>query len=566
MTIAEQPGSRSSFISSHPRICRIAFIRSHFPELARAGPACMRPTNIVKEVGAESQSLQLNSSTTSWTRVRSRINSPVMAASDNSTPTRSEPSPSHDEKTADEPAGRRERASTNPAMARLHLWQIQAIRDVLLVGAVVGLVWIGYVLRTVTVPLLVALLLAYLVGPLIEWLCRRWRIRRPIAVSALLATGGVLVLAALAVVLPILIQQTIQFIDYIQSGELSSEISQFAAEHVPESYQEHLNRVIDMLPGKAGTGLGSLSLVSDATQSEQLGNHAGEPQERGGAATTRSTITEDEIAQMIDRRLEVYLLQRNDVGADEAQDQDRATYLLDIAMGTVNAILGVMGGIVRLGLLAFLIPFYFFFFCLWYPDVIEFSGGLMPERNRGHTIELLSKMDRVVAGFVRGRIVISLIMGALLAFGWWLCAVPYAIMLGLMVAVFCAVPYLGIIGIPIAVGLLFFHKFGLEETDADYMVWWAIILWPTLVFVIVQMIEGYVLTPMIAGKVTNLDPVTIIVTVLAGGSVLGVYGMLLAIPLAACGKILVTEMLLPNVRAWTRGEIADPLPIPIERE
>ena len=69
------------------------------------------------------------------------------------------------------------------------------------------------------------------------------------------------------------------------------------------------------------------------------------------------------------------------------------------------------------------------------------------------------------------------------------------------------------------------------------------------------------LTPVIAGKATNLDPVTILVAVLAGGSVMGVYGMLLAIPAAACGKILATEVLLPKVRAWTKGEARDPLPI-----
>jgi predicted PurR-regulated permease PerM len=96
------------------------------------------------------------------------------------------------------------------------------------------------------------------------------------------------------------------------------------------------------------------------------------------------------------------------------------------------------------------------------------------------------------------------------------------------------------------------------------MAWWGILLWPTLVFTIVQLLEGYVLTPAIAGKATKLDPVTIVVVVLAGGSVLGVYGMLLAIPVAACGKILVAEVLMPRIRAWTRGELADPLPI--ERE
>jgi len=48
--------------------------------------------------------------------------------------------------------------------------------------------------------------------------------------------------------------------------------------------------------------------------------------------------------------------------------------------------------------------------------------------------------------------------------------------------------------------------------------------------------------------------------VLAGGSVLGAYGMLLAIPVAACIKILIQENLLPKIRAWARGEADDPLP------
>ena len=79
--------------------------------------------------------------------------------------------------------------------------------------------------------------------------------------------------------------------------------------------------------------------------------------------------------------------------------------------------------------------------------------------------------------------------------------------------------------------------------------WWGVVLWPTAVFVVVQIIESYGLTPMIAGKATNLDPVTIVVAVLAGGSIMGVYGMLLAIPAAACIKIVCTDVLLPRIRA-----------------
>ena len=171
---------------------------------------------------------------------------------------------------------------------------------------------------------------------------------------------------------------------------------------------------------------------------------------------------------------------------------------------------------------------------------------------------LLGKMDAAVAGFVRGRIVIAFIMASLLATGWMIVGVPYAIVLGIAVGVFCAVPFLGLIGIPLTVGLLFLDQLGVDESQR--MAWWGVILWPVLVFAIVQALDGWVLTPMIAGKATNLDPVTIFVAVLAGGSVLGAYGMLLAIPVAACIKILIQESLLPNVHAWARGEADDPLP------
>jgi predicted PurR-regulated permease PerM len=152
-----------------------------------------------------------------------------------------------------------------------------------------------------------------------------------------------------------------------------------------------------------------------------------------------------------------------------------------------------------------------------------------------------------------------MIMGVMLAIGWWICGVPYSIVLGFLIGAFSLVPYLGGIGVPLAVGLLAIDQFNLPPDQQ--MPWWAILLWPTVVFGIVQVVETYMLTPMIAGKATNLDPVTILVAVLAGGSVGGVYGMILAIPVAACLKIIITDLLLPKIHAWTKGEVEDPLPI-----
>ena len=140
-----------------------------------------------------------------------------------------------------------------------------------------------------------------------------------------------------------------------------------------------------------------------------------------------------------------------------------------------------------------------------------------------------------------------------------MCGVPYGIALGTLTGALSIVPYLGGVGLPIAVGLLDVDQFGLPP-DARMAVW-GILLWPTVVFVVVQTIEGYLLTPVIAGKATNLDPVTIVVAILAGGSVAGVYGMLLAIPIAACGKIVLTRIVMPRLLEFARGRVADPLPL-----
>ena len=135
-----------------------------------------------------------------------------------------------------------------------------------------------------------------------------------------------------------------------------------------------------------------------------------------------------------------------------------------------------------------------------------------------------------------------------LAVGWFIAGVPYSIALGLIVGIFCAVPYLSVIGLPIAIGLLAVEQYSLDPSAR--MAWWAIILWPTVVYGVAQFLDDWVLTPSIQGKSTKLDPVSIVVAVLAGGALAGIYGMLLAVPVAACIRIMLKEVFLPRINEW----------------
>ncbi len=425
------------------------------------------------------------------------------------------------------------------ALKHLHLWQLQAVRDVLLIASVAGLVWLRYALRAVTVPLLVALLLGYLFEPLVARLSRHPKLTRPMVVGGLLMTVGALVIAMVAVVVPIAVGQTAGLVRDYQEGTFRETAVKLSGS-LPASWRDQVDGLIDFLPRGAPAEAPQQSFErDDAPQRPVL---------RAG----RSILDQETIRAIVREELEQAGAGRGPRGGD-------SLHWLGVARGGARAAAVVLAGVVQIGFLAFLIPFYFFFFSVWFPSVVRFGRSLIPVASRARTLDLLDKMDAVVAGFVRGRIVVSLIMGVMLAVGWKVAGVPYSIVLGLVVGVFCAVPYLGAVGVPVAVGLLAFKELG--GAGVDPMQWWEIVLWPSLVYGFVQTFEGYVLIPMIAGKATNLDPVTILVVVLAGGSIMGIYGMLLAIPVAACVKIICTDVLLPKIRAWTSGEAADPLPI-----
>ena len=124
------------------------------------------------------------------------------------------------------------------------------------------------------------------------------------------------------------------------------------------------------------------------------------------------------------------------------------------------------------------------------------------------------------------------------------------------VAVLSIVPYAALVGIPVSIGLLWL------ETRTGFR---ASIIWtigaPVALYFIGQALDDYVLTPMIQGKSTGMDTPTILFATLAGGSLMGIYGLLLAIPLSACLKILLQELFWPRFQEWIAGKRADFLPI-----
>jgi predicted PurR-regulated permease PerM len=131
----------------------------------------------------------------------------------------------------------------------------------------------------------------------------------------------------------------------------------------------------------------------------------------------------------------------------------------------------------------------------------------------------------VLVAFFRGQLIIAFLQGLLFALGFSLVGLRYGFMIGLVLGFLNIIPYLGnIIGLGVALPLAFFQPDGGLGTLVAVLA----------VFVVVQLVDGYVLTPRIMGERTGLHFMVIIVAVFFWGTALGgILGMVLAIPLTA---------------------------------
>jgi predicted PurR-regulated permease PerM len=151
------------------------------------------------------------------------------------------------------------------------------------------------------------------------------------------------------------------------------------------------------------------------------------------------------------------------------------------------------------------------------------------QRPRLHRILGLSA--DAIHGYVNGNLVISLIAG-LAAFGALTAlSLPYAVALGLVIALFDLIPMVGsMLGAAIVVGVVVF----LDPVKAGLLV---------VFFLLYQQLENNVLQPLVYGRSVKLHPLAIFLAVLAGGNLLGILGALLAIPVAEILRILAAEWL-----------------------
>lgn len=161
-----------------------------------------------------------------------------------------------------------------------------------------------------------------------------------------------------------------------------------------------------------------------------------------------------------------------------------------------------------------------------FPRLGSAAVTAVPPRWRDRFTERLQQLDQVLAGFIRGQLLVALIIAFLYVTAFVIIGIPLAILVGLLAGLGELVPYLGG-AIALVLGVLMALAGG-QPLDA---------LWVAIVFAAVQGLEGSVISPMVVGRQAKLGAGTVIVALAIGGQLFGIMGLLLAVPVAAMLKV-----------------------------
>jgi predicted PurR-regulated permease PerM len=204
----------------------------------------------------------------------------------------------------------------------------------------------------------------------------------------------------------------------------------------------------------------------------------------------------------------------------------------EAAGGAAATLLGYLSrsGFVLLGWIAnlVLLPVLTFFFLRDWDLFVERVAALVPRRHADIVGQLARESSEVLRSFLRGQLLVMLILGLLYAIGLWAVGLDLGILIGVIAGLLTFVPYLGPATVIVFGGIAALAQYG------D----WQHLAGVALVFGLGQVVESYWLTPKLVGGRIGLHPVAVIFAVLAGGQLFGFLGMLLALPIAAVTNVL----------------------------
>ncbi len=170
-----------------------------------------------------------------------------------------------------------------------------------------------------------------------------------------------------------------------------------------------------------------------------------------------------------------------------------------------------------------LIPVITFYLLRDWDILVARIHELIPRRYEATISRLAKDSDSVLSAFLRGQLLVMIALGVLYTTGLALIGLDFALLIGVIAGLVSFVPYLGVI-----VGLILAGVAAVLQFQEAF-----VLIYIALIFGVGQVVESFILTPLLVGDKIGLHPVAVIFAVLAGGQLFGFFGILLALPVAA---------------------------------
>lgn len=226
----------------------------------------------------------------------------------------------------------------------------------------------------------------------------------------------------------------------------------------------------------------------------------------------------------------------------ETLPDNLAGILQDTVTSIITGITGFLSTITSFVLSIVVVPFILFYLLKDGEKLPEYILKLLPPRLRDDTREVFGEADKQLSAYIQGQLIVAFLIGVMVYIGFLIIGMKYALLLGVLAMFTSVVPYIGpaIAITPAVIIALVTSPFMLVKL--------------AIVWTVVQLVEGNLISPQVMGKTLYIHPVTIIFVLLTAGSLFGVAGVILGIPAYAILRVLVSHIFKLFKRRYNKYE------------
>lgn len=371
------------------------------------------------------------------------------------------------------------------------------------VGAALAvLLWLGWQVRVILPPLVLAGAIVFILNPVVTMLANRGVPRAGGTALTYIAFVGILILVG------VLVTPLIQ----TQSDELADQWPELRA---------NMEDWLDDVSERSKDGNWLIEIPNTDELRDQLGGDSStQNDEFDRVVTSASEALADNDEPVLAADLDRVAADARERFPGEAGIAEQLQTAREI--GT---------RIFEVGLIFVLAPIIAFYLLVDLPHIGAVTRSLLPERAKDQVLHVGHRLNHAIGGYFRGQLAVAIIVGAMVSVGLAILDLPFWLIVGMIAGLFNMVPLIGpwvgaVPGVAIAL------------TTRDF----STALWVVAIMTIAQQIDNHFISPLVMQRTTSLHPAVVMLALLAGGTLGGFFGLLLAVPVTATVKVIVGHL------------------------